>query len=190
MNLRTLPFSLVDVFAPEPLSGNGLSVFLLDDALPTSAMQRITQEMRQFETIFLHRIGESARFNTRIFTMEEELLFAGHPIIGAAALVHAMLYAADPLAHLEFVTAERAIAATSRREGSTYSAEMDQGIVVVEVSACRMFDGLMFTITDGRSGAFRDDPLIPLLLAGWHRRSGGRPRKALLHAPAIRRGTP
>ena len=57
MNLRTLPFWLVDVFAREPLSGNGLSVFLLDDELPTLAMQRITQEMRQFETIFLARIG-------------------------------------------------------------------------------------------------------------------------------------
>ena len=87
MTLRTLPFSLVDVFAREPLSGNGLSVFLLDDELPTLAMQRITQEMRQFETIFLRRIDGTSRFNTRIFTMEEELPFAGHPVIGAAALL-------------------------------------------------------------------------------------------------------
>ena len=36
MNLRTLPFSLVDVFASEPLSGNGLSVFLLEAELPLS----------------------------------------------------------------------------------------------------------------------------------------------------------
>jgi trans-2,3-dihydro-3-hydroxyanthranilate isomerase len=137
MKLTTLPFSLVDVFAREPLSGNGLSVFLLDQALPTSAMQRITQEMRQFETIFLHRIGESARFNTRIFTMEEELAFAGHPIIGAAALLHAMRFAADPVARFEFVTVERTIAATSRRKGATFSAEMDQGIVIVGAPLAR-----------------------------------------------------
>ena len=47
--MRVLPFSLVDVFAAAPLSGNGLSVFVLDDDLPGSALQRITQEMRQFE---------------------------------------------------------------------------------------------------------------------------------------------
>jgi len=43
MSLRDFPFSLVDVFACEPLSGNGLSVFLLDAELPASMMQRITQ---------------------------------------------------------------------------------------------------------------------------------------------------
>lgn len=59
MTLRTLPFSLVDVFTSEPLSGNGLSVFLLDDELPAHTMQRITQEMRQFETIFLRRIEQT-----------------------------------------------------------------------------------------------------------------------------------
>jgi len=56
MTLRTLPFSLVDVFARDPLSGSGLSVFLFDDELPTLALHRITLEMRQFETLFLHRI--------------------------------------------------------------------------------------------------------------------------------------
>lgn len=131
MNLKTLPFWLVDVFAREPLTGNGLGVFLLDDDLPTSTLQRITQEMRQFETIFLRRIGETSKFSTRIFTMEEELLFAGHPIIGAAALMHAELLATDSVAHLGFVTAQREISVISRREDSTYSAEMDQGVATV-----------------------------------------------------------
>ena len=132
MNLRTLPFWLVDVFAREPLSGNGLSVFLLDDELPTLAMQRITQEMRQFETIFLARIGGTSKFRARIFTMEEELPFAGHPVIGAAALLHAELYSADELARFEFVMLGRSIHATSRRESTSYFAEMDQGVAAVE----------------------------------------------------------
>lgn len=132
MNLQTIPFSLLDVFAREPLSGNGLSVFLLDAELPTLAMQSITQEMRQFETIFLRRIGATSRFHARIFTMEEELPFAGHPIIGAAALLHAEFYAADELAQIEFVISERSITATSRRQGISYFAEMDQGLAVVE----------------------------------------------------------
>lgn len=132
MNPRALPFSLVDVFAREPLSGNGLSVFLLDEDLPSPAMQRITQEMRQFETIFLRRIGDTSRFGARIFTMEEELPFAGHPVIGAAALLHAELHPADESAGFEFVMPGRSIDATSRREGTSYFAEMDQGVAAVE----------------------------------------------------------
>jgi len=132
MTLRTLPFWLVDVFAREPLSGNGLSIFLLDEELPTRAMQRITQEMRQFETIFLRRIGQSSSFNARIFTMEEELPFAGHPVIGAAALLHSELYSTEDVAHLEFVMQDRSINAVSRRQGTSYVAEMDQGIATVE----------------------------------------------------------
>lgn len=148
MNLRDLPFRLVDVFAREPLSGNGLSVFLLDAELPASMMQRITQEMRQFETIFLRPLptihglrgtGAPARrplgastFDARIFTMEEELSFAGHPVIGAAAVMHAQFRAAEDIVHLEFVIHGRSIAVTSRRDGETYLAEMDQGNAIVE----------------------------------------------------------
>jgi PhzF family phenazine biosynthesis protein len=131
MNLRTLPFSLVDVFAREPLSGNGLSVFLLDAELPASMMQRITQELRQFETIFLRRLGQT-KFDARIFTMEEELSFAGHPVIGAAAVMHAQFHAAEAVADLEFLIANRRIAVTSRRDGETYLAEMDQGTAAIE----------------------------------------------------------
>lgn len=129
--MKTLPYSLVDVFAREPLSGNGLSVFLLDDELPTVAMQRITQEMRQFETIFLRRMEGRSRFSARIFTMEEELQFAGHPVIGAAAVLHAEFFPRDSITHLELVTAERSIPVTSRRKGTSFWAEMDQGVAVL-----------------------------------------------------------
>lgn len=132
MTLRTLPFWLVDVFAREPLSGNGLSVFLLDEDLPMHTMQRITQEMRQFETIFLRRIEKSTTFYTRIFTMEEELPFAGHPVIGAAALLHSELFSTDDTAHLEFAMQDRSINVVSHRQGNSYIAEMDQGVATVE----------------------------------------------------------
>lgn len=132
MSTRALPFWLVDVFARHPLSGNGLSVFLLDSELPAKAMQRITQEMRQFETIFLTRMGDTSHFRARIFTMEEELPFAGHPVIGAAALLHAELYSAEDKAHFDFEIAGRSIQATSHREGTSFFAEMDQGVATVE----------------------------------------------------------
>jgi trans-2,3-dihydro-3-hydroxyanthranilate isomerase len=132
MSLRDFPFSLVDVFAREPLSGNGLSVFLLDAELPASMMQRITQEMRQFETIFLRSLGAST-FDARIFTMEEELSFAGHPVLGAAAAMHADFHPSAEVAGLVFVIHGRRIAVTSRRrDRETYLAEMDQGEALVD----------------------------------------------------------
>ena len=43
--------------------------------------------MRQFESIFLWRVDEN-NYTARIFTMDEELDFAGHPVLGAAAAFH------------------------------------------------------------------------------------------------------
>jgi trans-2,3-dihydro-3-hydroxyanthranilate isomerase len=63
--------------------------------------------------------------------MEEELGFAGHPILGAAACLHADLFSTELEASFEFVTAERDIPTTSRREGEAYIAEMDQGPVML-----------------------------------------------------------
>jgi len=77
----------VDVFASGPMSGNGLAVFLHTEGWPTSVMQRLTQEMRQIESIFLSHVGEGGA-NARIFTEDEELPFAGHPVLGAAAVLH------------------------------------------------------------------------------------------------------
>lgn len=132
MALRRLPFSLVDVFANEPLAGNGLSVFLLDDELPTTLMQRITQEMRQFETIFLRPLDRPFAFAARIFTMEEELAFAGHPVIGAAAWLHAEHFGDRDNVTLEVVPRDRTIGVTSRRDGEAYFAQMDQGVATFE----------------------------------------------------------
>src|SRR5882762_5344559 len=67
----------VDVFSNKPYSGNGLTIFTDAKPLEKSTMQTITQEMRQFESVFLHQI-DSNTFRASIFTMEEELDFAGH----------------------------------------------------------------------------------------------------------------
>jgi predicted PhzF superfamily epimerase YddE/YHI9 len=77
----------VDVFSAQPFSGNGLIVFPDAGELSTAEMQVLTKEMRQFESIFLTRIrGRVVR--ARVFTAEEELDFAGHPVLGAAAVLH------------------------------------------------------------------------------------------------------
>ena len=75
-----------DVFCKQPMTGNGLTVIIAKAFPPHEAMQRMAQEFRQFETIFLVQNGSNS-FDARIFTVEEELDFAGHPILGAAAIV-------------------------------------------------------------------------------------------------------
>lgn len=79
---------LVDVFAQAKFSGNSLTIFYDLNAaeMTTARMLQLTQEMRQFESIFLFETSSSLR--ARIFTMEEELDFAGHPLLGLAAHLH------------------------------------------------------------------------------------------------------
>jgi trans-2,3-dihydro-3-hydroxyanthranilate isomerase len=86
--MAQLHFRLVDVFATRPLSGNGLTVIITDEPLQAELMQALTIELRQFETIFLTPTDDERRFRARVFAMEEELDFAGHPVIGAAAVLH------------------------------------------------------------------------------------------------------
>ena len=80
----SLAYRHVDVFAEGPLTGNGLIVVFDADDLPVATMQALTIEFRQFETIFLSAIDAASRSAWgRIFTMQEELDFAGHPVVGA-----------------------------------------------------------------------------------------------------------
>ena len=97
MNARSmsnLEFMHVDVFSRTPFNGNSLAVFPNSSALSTDQMLRITQELRHFETIFLEPTEQPDRVRARVFDLVEELPFAGHPIIGAAAVLHALSGAA------------------------------------------------------------------------------------------------
>jgi predicted PhzF superfamily epimerase YddE/YHI9 len=44
--------------------------------------------MRQCESVFLFPRPQSAHFGARIFKIQEELAFAGHPLLGAASVMH------------------------------------------------------------------------------------------------------
>jgi trans-2,3-dihydro-3-hydroxyanthranilate isomerase len=128
--LHGLPFRHVDVFSDQPLSGNGLSVFWDASALTPDLMQRITQEMRQFESIFLTPTDDSHTYRARIFTMEEELDFAGHPILGAAAVLHERCSDDDSATWTLQLNAKQ-VEVQTRRTGSGYHAAMDQGAPVI-----------------------------------------------------------
>jgi len=86
--MNGLPYRHVDVFAREAFSGNGLAVFPNAEGLSAKLMLRLTQELRQFESIFLAATAEPSVFDARVFTVEEELPFAGHPALGAGAVLH------------------------------------------------------------------------------------------------------
>jgi len=88
MNRR---FQLVDVFHEGTFSGNPLGVVLDADGLTTEEMQQIARWLNLSETtFFLPPTTESADYRVRIFTLEREMPFAGHPTLGSC---HAWLAA-------------------------------------------------------------------------------------------------
>lgn len=123
--MSALEYRQVDVFAEAPLQGNGLAVVVTDDPLDAGFMQRLTCELRQFETIFLVPGAEPESFVARVFTMEEELPFAGHPSLGAAAVLHERAGGDSYGCHLSLPAG--VIALTSRRSDEGYRVTMHQG---------------------------------------------------------------
>lgn len=81
-------FVHLDVFARRALEGNPLAVFPKAKGLTTGEMQAIAREMRLSETTFIvprdKKTERTRGVRTRIFTVQEELPFAGHPTLGTA----------------------------------------------------------------------------------------------------------
>lgn len=117
----------VDVFSKTPMSGNGLTIVFPDRPLGSDEMLRITQELRQFETIFIFEKDADGAYPVRIFTMDEELKFAGHPIIGAGAVLH-RLHCCSEKAEINFNLSGRHIFVSSDLKNDSYSVTMNQGM--------------------------------------------------------------
>jgi len=77
-----------DVFSSRPLEGNSLAVFSDARGLTDAEMQSIAKEMNLSETTFVlprdSAIEREHGIRVRIFTVQEELPFAGHPTLGTA----------------------------------------------------------------------------------------------------------
>lgn len=86
--LRRFPFVQLDVFSARPFEGNSLAVFPDGRGLSDQNMQALAREMNLSETTFvLPRDPDTERergVRVRIFTVQEELPFAGHPTLGTA----------------------------------------------------------------------------------------------------------
>jgi trans-2,3-dihydro-3-hydroxyanthranilate isomerase len=90
-----LEYWLCDVFTEKQLAGNQLAVFADAGHLSTEQMQAIAREMNLSETTFLVRRDEREEreqgVTVRIFTVQEELPFAGHPTLGTASMIREYL---------------------------------------------------------------------------------------------------
>ena len=85
---RRFQFVQLDVFSSKPFEGNALAVFPDARGLSDDEMQTIAREMNLSETTFVFpRDAATERergVRVRIFTVQEELPFAGHPTLGTA----------------------------------------------------------------------------------------------------------
>jgi trans-2,3-dihydro-3-hydroxyanthranilate isomerase len=76
-------FYTLDVFTNSRFEGNPLAVFTDGDSLSNDQMQAIAREMNLAETVFVQKpTDERALARLRIFTTQQELKLAGHPVVG------------------------------------------------------------------------------------------------------------
>lgn len=73
----------MDVFSDQPLLGNPVAVVATADGLTGDEMQQFTRWMNLSESTFLlPPVSNEADYKVRIFTLEREMPFAGHPTLG------------------------------------------------------------------------------------------------------------
>ena len=93
MPARTYEFVQLDVFTQTALAGNPLAIFPDAGGLTDAEMQALAREMNLSETTFIlpRDAATEARDGkkVRIFTVEQELPFAGHPTLGTALYLYA-----------------------------------------------------------------------------------------------------
>ena len=93
MSDPTYEFVQLDVFTQTPLTGNPLAIFTDARGLDDGEMQALAREMNLSETTFILPRDPATEAKegkkVRIFTVTEELPFAGHPTLGTALHLYA-----------------------------------------------------------------------------------------------------
>jgi len=100
MNMaKKLSVVQMDVFTATPFEGNALAVVLDGRGLSDEQMQAIAKETNLSETTFIlprdSAIEHERGVRVRIFTVQEELPFAGHPTLGTAFVLRRLNGAAQ-----------------------------------------------------------------------------------------------
>src|ERR1700757_481036 len=93
--MRSFSYILLDVFTSQALAGNQLAVFTDGRGLGDAEMQMLAKETNLSETTFIiprePAVERERGVQVRIFTTQEELPFAGHPTLGTAATIRALI---------------------------------------------------------------------------------------------------
>jgi len=96
---RAYEFIQLDVFTQTPLAGNPLAIFPDARGLNDREMQALAREMNLSETTFILSRDPATEARegkkVRIFTVEQELPFAGHPTLGTALHLYASEFASN-----------------------------------------------------------------------------------------------
>ncbi len=94
--MATYAYRLVNVFAEAPLAGNPLCVFEDARGMDDATMQALALQFNLSETTFVLP-SRRATAHVRIFTPSFEMPFAGHPTLGSAHVVRALMSCGDAL---------------------------------------------------------------------------------------------
>jgi len=126
MPSRTYEFVQVDVFTQTPLAGNPLAIFTDARGLNDAEMQALAREMNLSETTFIlpRDPATEAREGKKvhIFTVEQELPFAGHPTLGTALHLYAAQLASNSKKSAQVILDLKAVKIPVRFTASSDSA--------------------------------------------------------------------
>ena len=96
---RRFRFVQLDVFTSQRFAGNPLAVFFDGRGLTDKEMQDLAREMNLSETTFIlprePALEKERGIRVRIFTVQEELPFAGHPTLGTAFALRGAMETAE-----------------------------------------------------------------------------------------------
>ncbi|MBZ5599311.1 MAG: PhzF family phenazine biosynthesis protein [Acidobacteriia bacterium] len=196
--LRRLPFVQLDVFTSRPLEGNPLAVFPDGRGLSDEQMQALAREMNLSETTFVMPRDAAAErshgVRVRIFTVEEELPFAGHPTLGTAFLLRGSSGASEVVLDLnvgkvlvrfedppgqptfgEMTQVDPKFGPTHDREAVVRAAGLRDGDVDPSLPIQTVSTGLAFTVVPLRGlGIMRELQVDLKASAEYLERSGGK----------------
>jgi trans-2,3-dihydro-3-hydroxyanthranilate isomerase len=130
----------LDVFTERPLTGNGLAVVHDADSVGDDTMLAFARETRLSETSFVQSASErGADYRNRIWMMQGELPFAGHPSLGTAVAVarargdREVSYTQQTgagLQPIEVEVGERVARASMLQEPASFGDEVDAEVVL------------------------------------------------------------
>lgn len=127
-----LRYNLADVFTDRPLAGNQLAVFDDERPLDNGLMQAVASEMNLSETVFLAAPQNGGDARVRLWSTVTELDFAGHPLLGTAAVLAARHPADKAQWRIETNVGTVPVTTIRHEQPGRFTARMDQPLPTIE----------------------------------------------------------